>query len=89
MKKTLFATLLFILTFSMSLAAQLPNYTLADIAKHNTPADCWIILNNTEVYNVTAYLNLHPAGAGPITPFCGANATTAFNNVGHSIRRER
>ena len=86
MKKTLFATLLFILTFSMSLAAQLPNYTLADVAKHSTPTDCWIILNTTEVYNVTPYLNLHPAGAGPITPFSGANATTAFNNVGHSSR---
>src|SRR5690349_5603488 len=86
MNKTLLATLLLILTFSISLAAQLPNYTLADVAKHNTPADCWIILNSTEVYNVTAYLNLHPAGAGPITPFCGANATTAFNNVGHSTR---
>jgi hypothetical protein len=86
MKKTFFTTLLFVLTFSISLAAQLPNYTLADVAKHSTPADCWIILNSTEVYNVTAYLNLHPAGAGPITPFCGANATTAFNNVGHSTR---
>jgi hypothetical protein len=86
MKKTLLASLLFVLTFSISLAAQLPNYTLADVAKHNTPADCWMILNNTEVYNVTAFLNLHPAGAGPMTPFCGANATTAFNNVGHSTR---
>src|ERR1700675_971657 len=86
MKKTFLTTLLFVLTFSISLAAQLPNYTLADVAKHNTPADCWIILNSTEVYNVTPYLNLHPAGAGPITPFCGANATTAFNNVGHSAR---
>jgi cytochrome b involved in lipid metabolism len=85
-KKALLATFLFVLTFSMSLAAQLPNYTLADVAKHNTPADCWMILNNTEVYNVTAFLNVHPAGAGPMTPFCGANATTAFNNVGHSTR---
>jgi hypothetical protein len=86
MKKNLFAALLFVLTFSMSLAAQLPNYTLADVAKHNTPADCWMILNNTEVYNVTAFLSVHPAGAGPMTPFCGANATTAFNNVGHSTK---
>jgi hypothetical protein len=86
MKKNLFAALLFVLTFSMSLAAQLPNYTLSDVAKHNTPADCWMILNSTEVYNVTAFLSLHPAGAGPMTPFCGANATTAFNNVGHSTR---
>jgi hypothetical protein len=86
MKKNLFVALLFVLTFSMSLAAQLPNYTLADVAKHNTPADCWMILNSTEVYNVTAFLNVHPAGAGPMTPFCGANATTAFNNVGHSTK---
>lgn len=85
-RKTLFAGLLFVLIFSMFAAAQLPNYTLADVAKHNTPADCWMILNNTEVYNVTAFLNIHPAGAGPMTPFCGANATTAFNNVGHSTR---
>lgn len=86
MKKNLFVALLFVLTFSMSLAAQLPNYTLADVAKHNTQADCWMILNNTEVYNFTVFLALHPAGAGPMLPFCGANGTTAFNNVGHSSR---
>jgi hypothetical protein len=86
MKKICLLTLLFVVTFSISMAAQLPNYTLADVAKHATPADCWMVLNNTEVYNVTAFLSLHPAGAGPMTPFCGANATTAFNNVGHSTR---
>jgi uncharacterized protein YjdB len=84
MRKILFATLLFILTFSMSLAAQLPNYTLAQVATHNKSTDCWIILNKTEVYNVTAFLSIHPAGPGPITPFCGADATGAFNGVNHS-----
>jgi hypothetical protein len=84
MKKILFATSLFVLMFSMSLAAQLPNYTLAQVATHKTATDCWIVLNKAEVYNVTKYLSLHPAGAGPITPYCGADATTAFNNVGHS-----
>ncbi|HEY6371583.1 MAG TPA: cytochrome b5 domain-containing protein [Candidatus Sulfotelmatobacter sp.] len=84
MKKILFATLLFILTFSMSLAAQLPNYTLAQVATHNSSTDCWIILNKTEVYNVTAFLSIHPAGPGPITPFCGGDATAAFNGVNHS-----
>ena len=83
MKKLLFASV-FILMLSTSLVAQLPNYTMADVAKHNTPTDCWMVLNNTEVYNVTAFLNIHPAGPSPMTPFCGANATTAFNNVGHS-----
>src|SRR6201993_1629894 len=84
MKKILFATMLFVLMFSMSVAAQLPNYTLAQVATHNKTTDCWIILNKTEVYNVTAFLSIHPAGAGPITPYCGADATTAFNSVNHS-----
>jgi len=84
MKKALFAGLLFMLTFSISVAAQLPNYTLAQVATHNSSTDCWIILNKTEVYNVTAFLSLHPAGPGPITPYCGADATAAFNAVGHS-----
>jgi uncharacterized protein YjdB len=73
-----------ILTLSLSMTAQLPNYTKADVALHNTSTDCWIILNTNEVYNVTAFLSIHPAGPSPITPFCGADATTAFNNVGHS-----
>ena len=84
MKRILFVTLFFVLMFSMSMAAQLPNYTLAQVATHNTATDCWIILNKTEVYNVTVFLSIHPAGSGPITPYCGADATTAFNNVGHS-----
>ena len=84
MKRTVFATLLLILTFSISMAAQLPNYTMADVAKHNSSTDCWIVLNSTEVYNVTSFLSVHPAGAAPITPYCGADATTAFNNVRHS-----
>ncbi|HUD65047.1 MAG TPA: cytochrome b5 domain-containing protein [Candidatus Sulfotelmatobacter sp.] len=84
MKKALFAALLLMLTFSISVAAQLPNYTLAQVATHNSSTDCWIILNNTEVYNVTAFLSLHPAGPGPITPYCGKDATAAFNGVNHS-----
>ena len=84
MKRAVFATLLLILTLSISMAAQLPNYTMADVAKHNSSTDCWIVLNKTEVYNVTSFLSVHPAGAAPITPYCGADATTAFNNVGHS-----
>jgi cytochrome b involved in lipid metabolism len=84
MKRAVLASLLLILTFSLSMAAQLPNYTLADVAKHNSSTDCWMVLNKIEVYNVTAFLSVHPAGPSPMTPFCGKDATTAFNNVGHS-----
>jgi len=84
MKKAVFATLVLLLMLSLTMAAQLPNYTAAQVAQHNGSTDCWIILNNTEVYNVTAFLSLHPAGPSPITPYCGKNATAAFNAVGHS-----
>ena len=84
MRRAIFASVTLILILSLSMAAQLPNYTKADVAKHNTSTDCWIILNTNEVYNVTAFLSIHPAGSAPITPYCGADATTAFNSVGHS-----
>ena len=84
MRRAVFASVMLILTLSLSMTAQLPNYTKADVAPHNTSSDCWIILNTNEVYNVTAFLSLHPAGPAPITPYCGADATTAFNSVGHS-----
>jgi len=78
--------LLLMLMCCAPVAAQLPNFTLADVAKHNTQADCWMILNNTQVYNFTTFLGSHPPGAGPMVPFCGANGTAAFNAVGHSTR---
>lgn len=84
MRRAVFASVMLILTLSLSMTAQLPNYTKADVALHKTSSDCWIILNTNEVYNVTAFLSLHPAGPAPITPYCGADATTAFNSVGHS-----
>lgn len=84
MRRAVFASIM-ILMLSLSLAAQtLQNYTAAQVAQHNTSTDCWIILNTNEVYNVTAFLSIHPAGPGPITPFCGKDATAAFNAVGHS-----
>lgn len=47
------------------------------VAQHATPTDCWIIIQNT-VYDVTNYLRDHPAPAGLIEPYCGQDATTAF-----------
>ncbi len=71
--------LLLILMCCAPLAAQ-GNYTLADVAKHNTQADCWMILNNTKVYNFTPFLAIHPGGAPTMVQHCGANGTAAFGN---------
>jgi cytochrome b involved in lipid metabolism len=51
--------------------------TSAEVAKHNTSSDCWMIISGN-VYNLTSYLRTHPAGAGTITPYCGQDGTQAF-----------
>jgi hypothetical protein len=51
--------------------------TPAEIAKHNTQSDCWLIING-KVYDVTTYLRQHPGGVAEITQTCGADGTHLF-----------
>ena len=55
----------------------------AEVAKHNSSSDCWLIIEN-KVYDVSDYLDSHPAGGGIIIPYCGTEATHAFETVDHS-----
>ena len=48
-----------------------------EVAMHNSPDDCWIIVSN-KVYDVSSYVKLHPGGASAIMPYCGEEATHAF-----------
>ncbi|HEX9008034.1 MAG TPA: cytochrome b5-like heme/steroid binding domain-containing protein [Patescibacteria group bacterium] len=57
------------------------NLTAAELNKHNTPADCWIVIND-KVLRITPYLNFHPGGASVITQYCGQDATAAFDTKG-------
>ncbi len=50
---------------------------ISEISKHNTQQDCWIIVNS-RVYDVTEYLEYHPGGPETIIPYCGKDATYAF-----------
>lgn len=52
--------------------------TSSEVARHNSTNDCWLIVSD-KIYNVTDYINIHPAGPETITPYCGKDATTAFN----------
>jgi len=54
-------------------------YTSAMVSSHSSGSDCWIIVDKN-IYNVTSYLNHHPAGPDFITPFCGKDATAGFNS---------
>jgi cytochrome b involved in lipid metabolism len=80
--KRIFALSLLLMTASMAVC-QIPNYTLADVAKHATAADCWMVLNTNKVYNFTAFIPTHPGGSGMATS-CGTDGTARFNGIGHS-----
>ena len=53
-------------------------YTVSEVATHNSLNDCWLIVNNN-VYDVTTFLGQHPGGASTISPYCGQEATRAFD----------
>jgi len=55
-------------------------FTKADVAKHNTAADCWIIINS-QVLDVTSFLQEHPGGDKAILVFAGKDASAMFNPI--------
>ncbi|KAL4882952.1 hypothetical protein BJY04DRAFT_206617 [Aspergillus karnatakaensis] len=61
----------------------MPSYTLEQVQAHCKPNDVWIILHN-KVYDVTKYLEDHPGGSAILIEVAGADATEAFEEVGHS-----
>lgn len=56
-------------------------YSAAEVSKHKTKNDCWIIINSN-VYDVTDYLDFHPGGADMILMVCGKDATREFSTQG-------
>jgi len=54
----------------------------AEVARHNSAGDCWIIIDGG-VYNVTQYIPLHPTAPNVITRWCGENASEAFATKGY------
>jgi cytochrome b involved in lipid metabolism len=57
--------------------------TQAELAKHATYGDCWIVIKD-QVVDVTTFLGEHPGGGDIIAEFAGRDATAAFNEIGHS-----
>lgn len=52
-------------------------FTAAELAAHSTESDCWVAISG-KVYNVTTIIPTHPGGPEAIVPFCGKDATVAF-----------
>jgi cytochrome b involved in lipid metabolism len=64
----------------------LPNMvelTAAEVAKHKSRSDLWFIIRG-KVYNVTKFIDEHPGGEEVMLEYGGADATDAFEDVGHS-----
>ncbi|KAK6185566.1 cytochrome b5 [Patella vulgata] len=62
---------------------ELKVYRLEEIAKHNNSKSTWLIIHD-EVYDVTKFLEEHPGGEEVLLEQAGAEATEAFEDVGHS-----
>merc|ERR1712178_157161 len=55
-------------------------YTMEEVAKHNTKASCWVVLDG-KVLDVTKFLGDHPGGELAILTFAGKDATEEFNMI--------
>lgn len=63
---------------SIAVGEGLPVYTLADVAKHASPKDCWTTVNGN-VYNLTPFVGKHPGGEA-ILKICGLDGTKLFTD---------
>jgi hypothetical protein len=54
--------------------------TLQEVSKHNTFADCWLIINQ-RVWDATGFMRDHPGGAAIIRMYGGKDCTQAFLDV--------
>ncbi|NEW97793.1 cytochrome b5-like heme/steroid binding domain-containing protein [Rhodopseudomonas sp. BR0G17] len=50
----------------------------AELARHAVPKDCWMAIRGN-VYDITAYLPDHPSRPSIIEPWCGKEASEAYD----------
>lgn len=66
----------------------LPLLSKAAVEKHNTESDCWVTLYNRKVYNVTGFLEEHPAGPELIMDYAGKDITAILADSESHVHSE-
>lgn len=66
--------------------SSLPVYSIAEVEKHTSDTDCWIIVND-KVYDCTPFLKDHPGGASSILITGGTDTTEEFDAI-HSSKAQ-
>lgn len=64
-------------TDQASVPARERDVSATELARHAGADDCWIAIRGS-VYDLTAYLPKHPSRPGMIEPWCGKEATQAY-----------
>jgi cytochrome b involved in lipid metabolism len=59
------------------ISPQLQVYNLVQVGKHDKKEDCWMVIEG-QVYDVTSYLPAHPSDPAIVLPWCGKEATQAW-----------
>ena len=54
--------------------------TMQEVEQHNTPEDCWVVING-KVYDLSIFQKGHPGGAKIITENAGKDVSNLFNAV--------
>mmetsp|Transcript_1611 Transcript_1611/g.3610 ORF Transcript_1611/g.3610 Transcript_1611/m.3610 type:complete len:136 (-) Transcript_1611:1075-1482(-) len=57
--------------------------SLDEVNKHNSEEDCWIVIHG-KVYDITKFLDEHPGGSDVVLNASGKDATSEYDDVGHS-----
>ncbi|XP_076163131.1 cytochrome b5 [Ptiloglossa arizonensis] len=72
------------------MSPSLTTYTLKDVAQRDgtNGASTWVVIHDL-VYDVTKYKDKHPGGPELIDEYAGQDATSGFDDFGHSNDAKR
>lgn len=68
---------LHMLSDSDHVGSLLPQLTMEEVSKHNTPEDLWVVVDG-QVYDCTAFQARHPGGSKILQKVAGTDATKEF-----------